>query len=259
MNWHCAQGNAASSCFFRPDGRPTLNYQHQDRDGVNILLVEDDVAIGRMIRRGLMAEGYQVEWQTSGRRARSRLASGLFSAAILDLGLPDMDGLDLCREARASGVDLPICMLTGRASLAEKLEGFRCGADDYLTKPFSFEELLARLAVMIRRGQTGRRDRIAVGDLMVDVRARAAYVGGHLLDLSRREFDVLHSLAQQAGQVVTRGQLLDEAWGTDADVTENAVDVYIGYLRRRLAAISGAPSLATIRGVGFLLRHETKA
>jgi DNA-binding response OmpR family regulator len=226
---------------------------------VNILLVEDDVGIGRFVRRGLLAEGYQVEWQTSGRRARPRLASGLFSAAILDLGLPDIDGADLCREARANGIDLPICMLTARTNLDEKLEGFRCGADDYLTKPFSFEELLARLSVMVRRGRRSRSDRVSVGELVLDVRARSGQVAGIELDLSRREFDVLLCLAQQAGQVVTRSQILDEAWGAEAEVTENAVDVYVGYLRRRLAATQGAPRLVTVRGVGFSLRHETKA
>ncbi|ODU21279.1 MAG: two-component system response regulator [Sphingomonas sp. SCN 67-18] len=226
---------------------------------MKILLVEDDPGIGRFVQRGLTAEGYAVEWQTSGRRARPRLASGQFHAAILDLGLPDMDGADLCRELRQDGIDLPICMLTARASLDEKLEGFRCGADDYLAKPFSFEELLARLSVMVRRGAAAAEGRLAVGDLVLDARGRSASVGGRALDLSRREFDVLLCLARQAGQVVSRDQLLNGAWGSDADVTENAVDVYIGYLRRRFAALPGAPGIATVRGVGFVLHHGTKA
>ncbi|WP_246524679.1 response regulator transcription factor [Sphingobium phenoxybenzoativorans] len=226
---------------------------------MNILLVEDDPGIGRFIHRGLMAEGYAVEWQTSGKRARPRLSSGLFHAAILDLGLPDMDGADLCRVLRLDGVDVPICMLTARASLDEKLEGFRCGADDYLTKPFSFEELLARLAVMIRRSDARSEGRLVIGSLALDVRGRTAQVEGRDLDLSRREFDVLLFLARQPGQVVTRGQILDSAWGADADVTENAVDVYVGYLRKRFADHPSAPDLATVRGIGFALRHGTKA
>lgn len=226
---------------------------------MNILLVEDDPGIGRFVHRGLTAEGYAVEWQTSGKRARGRFGSGLFHAAILDLGLPDMDGADLCRELRLEGIDLPICMLTARASLDEKLEGFRCGADDYLAKPFSFEELLARIAVMIRRSDARASERIAVGALALDVRGRAARVGGQALDLTRREFDVLLCLARRAGSVVTRGEILDLAWGADAEVTENTVDVYVGYLRRRLAAHADAPVLATMRGVGFALRHGTKA
>ena len=227
--------------------------------GMNILLVEDDPGIGRFVHRGLLAEGYNVEWQTLGRRAQSRLASGLFHAAILDLTLPDADGADLCREARAKGIDLPIFMLTARSQLEDRLEGFRCGADDYLTKPFSFEELLARLAVMIRRGSARGGERLVLGELALDIRGRDASIAGSALDLSRREFDLLHCLARQAGQVVTRGQILDEVWGQEADVTENAVDVYIGYLRRHFARHADAPDLSTVRGVGFVLRHGTKA
>lgn len=227
--------------------------------GLRILLVEDDPGIGRFVHRGLTAEGYAVEWQTLGRRAQSRLASGQFHAAILDLGLPDADGADLCREARAKGNDLPICRLTARAELEDRLDGFRCGADDYLTKPFSFDELLARLNVMIRRSAVQSQDRIVLDGLVVDVRGRAARVEEVSLPLSRREFDLLHCLARQAGQVVTRGQILDEVWGQDAEVTENAVDVYVGYLRKHLIRHDGAPDLSTVRGVGFLLRHRTKA
>ncbi|MFT4053623.1 MAG: response regulator transcription factor [Novosphingobium sp.] len=227
--------------------------------GLNILLVEDDPGIGRFVHRGLQAAGYSVEWQTLGRRAQSRLASGLFNAAILDLGLPDADGADLCRDARAKGVDLPICMLTARSDIDDKLQGFRCGADDYLTKPFSFEELLARLSVMIRRSASGARDRLALGELVLDVRGRSAQLSGELLELSRREFDLLHCFSRQAGQVVTRDQLLDEVWGREAEVTENVVDVYVGYLRRNLARHSSAPQIVTVRGVGFVLRHGTKA
>jgi DNA-binding response OmpR family regulator len=222
--------------------------------GLNILLVEDDAGIGRFIHRGLEAQGYKVEWQTLGRRARPRLASGMFDAAILDLGLPDADGAELCREARASGIDLPICMLTARAELEDKLEGFRCGADDYLTKPFSMEELLARLRVMIFRGAAQSRSRITIGELVVDLAGRSASVAGAPLTLSRREFDLLHCLARHAGQVVSRPHLLDEVWGEGAEVAENTVDVYIGYLRRHLGRCPDAPRLETVRGVGFVLR-----
>lgn len=222
--------------------------------GLNILLVEDDAGIGRVIHRALEAQGYKVEWQTLGRRARPRLASGLFDAAILDLGLPDADGAELCREMRANGIDLPVCMLTARAELEDKLEGFRCGADDYLTKPFSMEELLARLSVMIFRGAARNRTRIAVGELIIDLAGRGVTIAGEPLALSRREFDLLYCLARHAGQVVVRPQLLDEVWGEREDVTENTVDVYVGYLRRHLARSPLAPRLETVRGVGFVLR-----
>lgn len=223
--------------------------------GLNILLVEDDAGIGRFIHRGLEAQGYTVEWQTLGRRARPRLASGLFDAAILDLGLPDADGAELCRELRASGNDLPICMLTARAELEDKLEGFRCGADDYLTKPFAMDELLARLSVMIFRGAARGRTRITVGDLVIDQAGRSAAVAGEPLALSRREFDLLYYLARHAGTVVSRSQLLDEVWGSSTEVTENTVDVYVGYIRRHLARCANPPRIDTVRGVGFVLRH----
>lgn len=226
---------------------------------MTILLVEDDPGIGRFIHRGLTAEGYGVEWERSGRRALTRLSSGLFQAAILDLGLPDMDGTDLCRELRRDGIDLPVCMLTARANLDDKLEGFRCGADDYLTKPFSFEELLARLAVMLRRSDTRSQERLQIGTLMLDIKARTAKIDGKAMELTPREFDLLQCLARKAGQAVSRGEILDNAWGADADVTENAVDVYMGYLRKRFSQHRSAPVLATIRGVGFSLYHGTKA
>nr|WP_240950329.1 response regulator transcription factor [Novosphingobium sp. ERN07] len=221
---------------------------------MNILLVEDDAGIGRFIHRGLQAEGYKVEWQTLGRRARTRLASGLFDAVILDLGLPDADGAELCREARANGVDVPICMLTARAELEDKLEGFRCGADDYVTKPFSMDELLARLSVMIFRGAARNPGRITVGELVLDLPGRTVLVGGERLNFSKREFDLLHCLARQAGRVVSRSHLLDEVWGSSADVSENTVDVYVGYVRRHLVRSPVSPRLETVRGVGFLLR-----
>ena len=219
---------------------------------MNILLVEDDPGIGRFVSRGLQAEGYNVEWMRSGRRVAASLASGAYAAAILDLGLPDMDGADLCQDLRANGIDTPICMLTARATLDDKLLGFRCGADDYVPKPFAFEELLARLGVLIRRSE--RTGLLNVGSLSLDSRARTAAIGGQSLMLRPREFDVLLLLARKVGQIVTRDALLDAVW-SDADVTENAVDVYIGYVRRRLSGHADAPALETVRGVGYRLQR----
>lgn len=218
---------------------------------MNVLLVEDDPGIGRFVSRGLQAEGFNVEWMRSGRRVAASLASGAYAAAILDLGLPDMDGADLCRDLRAGGIDTPICMLTARATLEDKLQGFRCGADDYVAKPFAFEELLARLGVLIRRSE--RAGLLSAGALSIDSRARTASIGGERLALRPREFDVLLLLAQKAGQTVTRDELITAAWD-GAEITENAVDVYIGYVRRRLALHAGAPHLDTVRGAGYRLR-----
>lgn len=226
--------------------------------GLNILLVEDDAGIARFIQRALKAEGYQVTWQTLAAEARPLLASGRFDAAILDLGLPDGDGRDLASEARARGIDLPICMLTARSELEDKLAGFASGADDYLTKPFAMAELVARLGVMVQRAERRAGAHLVVGDLVMDVTGRSATLAGSPLDLSRREFDLLHSLARRAGKVVSRAALLDDVWADKGDVTPNTVDVYIGYLRRHLAASRHAPRLETARGIGFVLRDQTK-
>lgn len=221
---------------------------------LNILLVEDDAGIARFIQRALKAEGYQVTWHTLAAEARPLIASGQFDAAILDLGLPDGDGRDLVREARARGIDLPICMLTARAELEDKLAGFRSGADDYLTKPFAMAELIARLGVMVQRSARRAGASLVIGNLVIDVAGRSAALAGQPLDLSRREFDLLASLARRAGEVVSRTALLDDVWADKGDVTPNTVDVYIGYLRRHLGASPAAPSLETVRGIGFVLR-----
>lgn len=221
---------------------------------MKILVVEDDTAIGSLLLRGLSAEGLAVDWLTSARTARAPLLAGAHDAAILDLGLPDGDGLDLCREVRTAGSEIPILMLTARTGIDDKLDGFRCGADDYLTKPFSFAELLARLNAMLRRQAPLRAMRLAVGDLRIDAITHVARIGDRPLELTRREFALLHVLARHQGRPVSRAQLLDAAWGEGVEVTDNSVDVYIGYLRRRLAAHDAAPELVTVRGIGFMLR-----
>lgn len=219
---------------------------------MNILLIEDDPGIGRFLTRGLAAEGFAVEWLQAGKTAPERLRTNAFAAMILDLGLPDVDGAELCCALRRDGIDTPILMLTARDSLEDKLDGFRCGADDYVSKPFAFEELLARLNVMARRG--GRPGQtLTAGALRIDLDARAAVVGEVPLALSRREFDVLACLARSPGEVVARREILDRVWGPAAEVNENSVDVYIGYLRRRLAGLPAAPAIRTARGVGFRL------
>ena len=219
---------------------------------MNILLVEDDPGIGRFVSRGLTAEGYVVEWLQAGRRAPERLRARVFAAAILDLGLPDIDGMELCSALRREGIETPVLMLTARDTLEDKLDGFRRGADDYLAKPFAFEELLARLNVLARRGvRLGQA--LSVGALSLDLGQRSAMVGRAPLALPRREFDVLAALMRRPGVALTRQEILDEAWGPAAEVAENAVDVYVGYLRRRLAKAPGAPAIQSVRGVGFRL------
>lgn len=217
-----------------------------------LLLVEDDPAIGRFIERGLIGEGHAVVWQRDGGEVRETLKRGGVDAVILDLGLPSMDGLDLCRSLRDDGVRTPVIMLTARSMLQDKLDGFDCGADDYLAKPFAFKELLARLNAVIRRGG-GQAECVRFGLLQMNPIDRRAQVGDRTLNLTPRAFDVLAVLARGAGEVVSREQLFRAAWSPGSEVTDNLIDVYVGYVRRALHAAPGAPQVETLRRRGFRL------
>ena len=225
--------------------------------GMNVLLVEDDPGIGRFVTRGLAGRGYRVAWERSGARTMELLASGGFAAALLDLGLPDGDGLALCRALRRAQVRTPVLMLTARGALQDRLDGFDAGADDYLPKPFAFDELVARLAAIIRRAAAPVIAPLVFGNLAMLPEARAASCGGRALPLSRREYDLLARLVADGGSTVPRPALAQAVWG-EADVSDNVLDVYIGYLRRRLAEHPGAPRIATLRGEGFGLEDPTK-
>ena len=222
---------------------------------MNILLVEDDPGIGRFVSRGLAAEGWTVNWLRQGETAVACAGEGDYCAIILDLMISDCDGYQLAREMREAGVTRPILMLTARDSLEEKLEGFRAGADDYVTKPFAFEELMARLKVLSRRETSAPVEQTAlvVGDLRIDLLAHDVHMKDQQLELTKREFDLLLFLARSAGHAVSRDRILQNAWGGSSDVTPNAVDVYIGYVRRKMQAVSESPTIRTVRGVGFRL------
>ncbi len=221
---------------------------------MKILLVEDDSGIGRVLVKALEGEGYEVIWLRAGHRAVETLRSAEFGLLILDLMLPDIDGVLLARHIRIAGQDLPILMLTARKALEDKLEGFRSGADDYLAKPFHLEELLARVRVHARRADPAPDPALfACGTLVVDTRAHEARVGGALMAVTHREFEVLAFMVRQAGCALAREAILENAWGNSAEITLNAVDVYVGYVRRKLALFPGAPRIATLRGVGYRL------
>jgi len=226
---------------------------------MNILLVEDDAGIGRFVRNGLAQRGYDVTLERDGSRAQSLLAAGGFSALILDRTLPDGDGLDLCRRLRDAAIRVPIILLTARGTLQDRLDGFAGGADDYLPKPFAFEELVARLKAVIGRGQGGAPDPLVFASLVLEPRDRTARIGSNPLPLSPREFDLLHALMRGAGEIVSRGALLTAVWGEEAEVSDNALDVYVGYLRRRLADGGGRLVVETHRGRGFRLALGTGA
>lgn len=226
----------------------------QTPDDIYVLLVEDDAGIGRVIRNGLKQHGIELDWVRTGTPALEKLKTSNYDAILLDLMLPDIDGFTLCQQLRDLGSRIPICMLTARDALEDKLEGFEVGADDYITKPFEISELAARIGALVRRAyQDDTESRLAFGTLEVNPLAREVTVGDVTLELTRREFDVLAHLTRHSQQVVSRSKLLEVAWGAEREVTLNTVDVYVGYLRRKLSECSDAPEIKTVRGIGFKL------
>ncbi len=218
---------------------------------MRMLLVEDDVGVARLIERGAVQDGHSVDWRADVEGARAALRDGLVDVVVLDRMLGDEDGADLCRWARAEGIRTPVLMLTARDALEDKLAGFDAGADDYLPKPFSFEELMARLKALSRRRED-RGDEADAKELRLDRRALEARVGGRRIELSRREFELLDLLHGDFGAVVSREAVLSRAWG-DAELTLNSVDVYVGYLRRKLAEAGAGVRIVSVRGAGYKL------
>ncbi len=227
---------------------------------MRVLIVEDTVKLAQTLKRGLEMEGYAVDVVHDGLAARRRFAAwrgepGLvpYDLLVLDVMLPGVDGLTLCRELRAWGFSLPVLMLTARDATADKVAGLDSGADDYLVKPFAFEELLARLRTLLRRPQQALPRTLAVGDLTLDPAAREVRRSGEILVLSAKEFGLLELFMRHPGKVLTRDHILDHAWDEEFDSFSNIVDVYVGRLRRKIDH-PGAPSrLLTVRGVGYKL------
>jgi DNA-binding response OmpR family regulator len=224
---------------------------------VNILLVEDDAGIGRFVNRGLATRGHQVAWERTAARVQTLAATGRFDAVLLDRGLPDGDGVEICRKLRETG-NIPVIMLTASDSLADKLEGFEAGADDYLPKPFAFEELIARLRVIERRVAERAPEPLRYGDLTVDLVLREARCVGRVIPLGGKAFDLLFQLVRAKNAMIDRQGLIDALWGADADITDNTLDVHVGSLRRRLAAAGALITIETVRGQGFRLVWRTE-
>jgi two-component system OmpR family response regulator len=223
-------------------------------DGVMaVLVVEDDAKLLRSLVRGLQLEGYSVETVTTGPSALELASTQRYDAVVLDLMLPGLDGLEVCRSLRAADIWTPVLVLTARTQVEDRIRGLDTGADDYLTKPFAFGELLARLRVLVRRGPVRQSPLLAVADLRVDPATRVVTRRGHQVELTAREFDVLVALLRSPGRPLRRHELLQEVWPEDTDVSPNVVDVYIGYLRRKLERPHGPRLIRTIRGKGFML------
>lgn len=219
----------------------------------NILIVDDDPAILEILRAYLKAEGHTVLEACDGYSAREQLPRA--DLAILDWMLPGVSGVDLAREARASGLTLPILMLTARGEEEDKLRGLDFGVDDYVVKPFSPREVVARVRALLRR--VGVQEEIAVGDLRIDLRSHSASLSGERLELSKLEFDLLSALAQHPGMAWPRERLLERVWGSDFPGTERVVDVHITGLRKKLGDTSDTPRfIETVRGVGYRFREE---
>jgi len=221
-----------------------------------ILIVEDDPEMGRLIDRGLAAEGHQTAVVGTGVDALIALANDDYDLAAIDVMLPQMSGFEVARRIRQRGDMLPILLITARDAVEDRVFGLDSGADDYLTKPFAFVELSARVRALLRRDAASEKLTIVVGALRLDSLAQAATVGGHPLSLSPKEFGLLRLLARHAGQTVGRTAILDEVWGTTQNIDQNIVDQYVSYLRRKLDPTASGVRIATVRGAGYRLQDN---
>jgi DNA-binding response OmpR family regulator len=221
-----------------------------------ILVVDDEAAVRDSLGRLLRSEGFAVTTAPPGPAAVAAVAERRPAAILLDLAAPDRDAPSLVGRLRASGVDAPLCVLSPRDAVPDRVAGLLAGADDYLVKPFALAELSARLRALVRRGGGAVPAPLSVGDVMVDARRFVAMRGGRDLGLTRREFDLLEAFARHPGQVLGREQLLDIVWGCTATLQTNVVDVFVGYLRRKMEAAGEPRVLMTVRGVGWVLRVE---
>jgi two-component system OmpR family response regulator len=223
---------------------------------MHVLVVEDEVKMAALIRRGLTEEGLTVDIAGTGEDALSMARSTGYDAIVLDVVLPGIDGFETCRQLRVEGIWTPVLMLTARGALADRVGGLDGGADDYLTKPFSFVELLARLRALVRRGQAERPTVIEVGDLKLDPATRQVWRGESEIELSAKEFTLLSVFMRNPGVVLSRTQLVEQAWEYDFEHRSNVIEVYMRYLRRKIDNPFGVASLETVRGAGYRLRKD---
>jgi DNA-binding response OmpR family regulator len=223
---------------------------------MNVLLVEDDERIVEFVRRGLEAQGHRVEVARAGLEALRRAPARDCELIILDLLLPDLDGREVCRRLRAAGVATPILMLTALDTLEDKVRGLRIGADDYLAKPFAFEELLARVHALGRRGASYRDApaELRAHDLVLDLGSREARRGDRPVQLTPKEFALLECLMRTPGKVVSRALILEQVWGCSSHPLTNVVEVYIRHLRRKVDQGAPIPLIETVRGFGYRIR-----
>ena len=221
-----------------------------------MLVVEDDAKMAAAIRRGLRFEGLVVDVASGGEQALRMAGATEYEAIVLDVMMPGLDGFETCRRLRAGGVWTPVLMLTARHSVEDRVRGLDRGADDYLTKPFSLAELMARIRALARRGPVERPTVLAVGELRLDPATREVWRGDRRIDLSAREFALLETFMRRPGQVLAQLQLLESAWELGYEQRSNVVEVYVRYLREKIDRPFGVSSLETVRGAGYRLRRD---
>ena len=222
---------------------------------MRVLIVEDDAKLARIIRRGLRAQGLSADVAAAGEDALWMAAATDYGAIVLDVMLPGIDGFETCRRLRAGGVATPVLMLTARTGVADRVAGLDHGADDYLSKPFAFEEFLARLRALARRTGTPRAPVIEVGGLRLDPASREVWRDATPIELTPKEFALLEALMRSPGQALSRFQLLEHAWDDEYENRSNVIDVYMRYLRDKIDRPFGTSSIETVRGVGYRLRE----
>jgi DNA-binding response OmpR family regulator len=220
-----------------------------------VLLVEDDPRISRLVERALAEAGHRVEAVHDGDDGLARAATGSFDLVVLDVMLPGTDGIQVARSLRRQKVRTPILMLTARDAVADRVVGLDAGADDYLTKPFALEELLARVRALGRRGADGEDGVLTVGDLTLDDQRHEVTRAGQPIELTAKEFDLLAYLMRHAGKVLSKGQITDHVWGYEAVATSNVVEIYVHYLRDKIDRGAPRPLIRTVRGVGYTIKE----
>jgi two-component system, OmpR family, response regulator MprA len=224
---------------------------------MRVLVVDDERAVRDSLRRALELEGYDVELAADGEEALERLAqNGEPDAVVLDILMPKMDGLEVCRRLRREGHRLPVLMLTARDEVENRVAGLDAGADDYVTKPFALEELLARLRALLRRTTSGSGEVLRFADLELDPKTREVRRAGEQIELTRTEFSLLELFLLNPRQVLTRSVIFERVWGYDFGFSSNSLDVYIGYLRRKTETGDRPRLIQTVRGVGYALREK---
>jgi DNA-binding response OmpR family regulator len=227
------------------------------RDGTGrpvVLLVDDDASIRRTLTVGLDLEGFSVVPASGGRAALEAVATMEPDAMLLDMTMPDLDGLEVLKRLRAAGHDVPVCVLSARDDVDDRILGLQAGADDYVVKPFALEEVVARLHALLRRRPQPDQQRVTVGDVELDTATFSASRAGRPVELTQREFALLELFLRHPNEVLDRARLHEDVWGYTFDPGTNIADVFVGYLRRKLEADGGSRILHTVRGVGFILR-----